>query len=45
MLLYHPESKDPVDAHPTQVEWMKQNGWSDKPPDKPKTKPVTKPAK
>lgn len=50
MLLYHKNATDPVDCHPTQIEWMKSNGWTEGPPEKKKppakkeSKPETKPA-
>ena len=31
MLMYHPDSKEPIDAHPSQIESMKNNGWTEKP--------------
>ena len=31
MLMYHKDSKEPVDVHPSQVESMKNNGWTEKP--------------
>ena len=38
--LTHPNSKSPVDCHPTQVENMLRNGWKEAEPKKPlKTKP------
>ena len=32
MLLYHPKSTTPVECHPTQVEAMKKNGWTENKP-------------
>lgn len=44
VLLYHEDAEHPVDAHPSQVENMKINGWSkDKPKEKHKPKSKTKP--
>ena len=31
MLMYHKNSKQPVDVHPSQVETMKNRGWTVKP--------------
>ena len=32
MLLYHKDSKQPVDCHPTKVSSMESKGWKTKPP-------------
>ena len=37
MLMYHKDSKEPVDVHPSQVENMQRNGWTEVKP-KPKQK-------
>ena len=39
MLMYHKESKEPVNVHPSQIENMKVRGWTEteKPNHKPKT--------
>jgi len=38
MLMYHKNSKEPVDCHPSQIESMKAKGWTEKPTTKPKPK-------
>jgi len=42
MLLYHPNSDDPVDCHPTQIEAMKEKGWVESLPAKQKAKAAVK---
>ena len=37
MLMYHKDSKEPIDANPSQVEGMKNDGWTEKPKSKPKS--------
>ena len=37
MLMYHKQSKEPVDVHQSQIENMERRGWT--------TKPLTKPIK
>ena len=32
MLMYHKQTKQPVDCHPSKVESMKAKGWNPKPP-------------
>ncbi len=31
MLMYHKNSKEPVDVHPSQIENAKARGWTEKP--------------
>lgn len=35
MLMYHPKATEPVDVHPSQVENMKAQGWTEEAPKSP----------
>jgi len=38
MIMYHPESKYPIDVHPNRVEEMQRKGWTFDEPTKAKPK-------
>ena len=42
MLMYHKDSKEPIDVHPSQIESAKNMGWEEKPITKTKPKPEAK---
>lgn len=43
MKMFHKDSKEPVDVHPSQVETMKNRGWTEKQPSKNSTTQPKKP--